>query len=104
MLFERVGQVIDLALTYKNFTLAVDDELLQVVGNRLRQAEVLGLLRHLDAHTLTDSKKVINGVFTRKYDGRKLVWADFLFTEFFYRYFLNVNERPPIDLQSIFFL
>ena len=58
------------------------DKLLQVVGNGLRGAEVLHILRHLQAHFAAESKKVVHRVFTGKNDGGIIVRIDAVFAVF----------------------
>ena len=74
------------------------------MGNCLRGTEVLHVLGHLDAHFLAKAEEVINAVFAGHHDRLELIRANAMLTEFYFRDRLNMIERPPVYLDSIFLL
>ena len=104
MLLQCAGEVHDGALADKHFALAVLDEFLEVMGDRLRGTEVLHVLGHLYAHFFTEAEEVIDAVFARHHHGLEFIRADAVLAKFFFRYRLDMIKRPPVNPDVVFFL
>src|SRR5690606_18377660 len=89
--------------TGKDFPLAVNDKLVEIIGNRFTQTEIPGIRRYFDAHFFTHPEIVIHGILTRHDYRRKLVRTYPVSSEFLLRDPFYMNKGPPINLHRIFF-
>ncbi len=86
---------------HEDLALAVVDELLEVVGDRLRDAEVPHVLRHRDPHLLRDPEEVVDRVAAREDDRGVLLDVGALLAELLRREALDLDEGPPVDLEAV---
>ena len=77
----------------EHFSLSVKDKLLKIQGNRLRNTEILRVLRNADLHLLTNPEEVIDRVPARKDNGGELGNIDLLLAEILACNRLKANER-----------
>ena len=104
MFLQGAREILDGPLPNKNLTLTVLDKLLKVVGHGLGGTEILHVLGDLDAHLLAEAEEMINAVFAGHHHGLELIRADAVFAKFLFRDRLDMIERPPVYLDSIFLL
>jgi hypothetical protein len=79
----------------EDFAFAVEDELLQVKGDRFCDTEVLHFLRYLDLQLFTDPEKMVDRVAAGENDGGVFGNFYFLFPEFL--------SAEPFETELTFF-
>src|SRR5690606_9112559 len=102
MLIDHIEKAFISAIgTIKNFSLAIEDEFLQVECNRLSDADILGILRNTHFHFFAGAKEVIDGVAAREDDSRKVRNIQFLFPKLPGRDTLQPDEWLKLQFYTV---
>ena len=82
--------------TGEDLAFAVDDEFLQVIGDRLAKTKILGVRRNLDPHVLAHPEIMVHGILAAHDDRRILIWPYPEFPELFLRNSFDMDEWSPV--------
>ena len=85
----------------KDFTLAVYDVFLQIVGDGFTGAEIFQGHRYGDSHFLAKTEEMVDCRAGSEYNGRKIGNIDFLLTKFFCRKPFDLDERTKYQLYIV---
>ena len=85
----------------KNLAFAVKNEFLEIKCHRFRDAEVLGVLRHIHLHFFTHAEKVIDGIAAGEDHGRVSGDINLLFAKVFCRNGFELDERFEFEVYVI---
>lgn len=81
--------------------LADNNVFLEVIGCLFGDAEILHVRRHLNLQFAAKAEKMVDGIAAGENDSRIIQDLNFLFSEFFYRHRLNLNEGTEIDFNRV---
>lgn len=103
VLVNDVHKLIKSVCPVKYLPFAVDNIFLQVVCNRLGNAEILHGIGHLDPEFLTQPEIMINGGTAGKNYGRMRKNINPVLPEIFRSHSFNMNKRPEINTKFVLF-
>ena len=89
-------------LAVENLAFAIDDILLEIIGNGLADAEVFQGVGHLVAKFIAQPEEMIHSSACRQNDGRILGHIDFRLSKLFRRETFHLDELTENDLNTIF--
>src|SRR5690606_23169699 len=81
--------------------LAVNDVLLEVIGNGFRDAEILHALGHGDPQLLAHAEEVIDRVTACEDDRRMVQYGNTFLTELLTVHALDLDERSEFQFQLV---